>query len=142
MVQKNLRRGYLDALESHPGEQQLIPQEHLFHCLDILRQDIQCRPDDTLMSSVQQKHKWGDGEVRKCKNWDALVEWTQHPNRHACFKMLDEYKEVPHSLEQFAFCLDGSPYTETMESYFEQYGHRDPFAGESKGLEGVNTDEY
>lgn len=95
-----------------------------------MRQDIMCRPDDTPMPSIQQRHKWGDGQVRKCKDWDALIKWTQHPSRHACFRMLSDYRRVPHSLEQFAFCLEDSPYTEVMEEYFAEHGHRDPYREE------------
>jgi hypothetical protein len=88
------------------------------------------------MPSIAQLHKWGDGQVRKCKDWDALVKWTEDPERHACFKMLSDYRRVPNSLEQFAFCLEDSPYIDIMESYFREYGHRDPYAGDKKNGDG------
>lgn len=95
-----------------------------------------CRLDDTPMPSIQERHKWGDGQVRKCKDWDALVKWTQHPDRHACFRMLSDYRRVPHSLEQFAFCLEGSPYMDIMEGYFREHGHKDPYALDEVKQEG------
>jgi hypothetical protein len=85
---KNIRRAYLDSLVSHPGQKQMIASEHVLHCLDILRQDIKCRPDDTPMPSVGQRHRIGNGQLRKCKDWEELVKWTQHPERHACFRMI------------------------------------------------------
>lgn len=62
-----------------------------------------------------------------CKDWDALVSWTQAPERQACFKMIDEYRRVPNSLEEFAFCPDESEHKSVMENYFEKWGHKDPF---------------
>jgi hypothetical protein len=46
-------------------------------------------------------------------------------------------------LEQFAFCLEDSPYTKVMEAYFEEHGHRDPYTigGEREEAQGIN-DEY
>ena len=94
------------------------------------------------MPSIQQRHKWGDGQVRKCKDWDALVRWTQDPKRHACFRMLSDYRRVPHSLEQFAYCLEDSPYADIMEAYFAEHGHRDPYSlgGETEGNQVASGD--
>jgi hypothetical protein len=82
-----------------------------------------CRPDDTPMPSKQERHKIGDGQELKCKDWNALVAWTRDPKRDVCFKTINDYRRM-HTLEQFAFCEDESPYKDTMESYFKEHGHR------------------
>lgn len=91
-----------------------------------------CFADDTPMPTISQRHKIGDGQPRKCKDWDALVKWTQEPERQSCFKMIDEYRTVPNSLEEFAFCPSGSQYTGVMTKYFERWGHKDPFTKDAK----------
>ena len=132
--QKNIRHGYLDSLSSHPGEKQFIPEDHVLHCLDSLRQDIMCRPDDTPMPTIQQRHKIGDGQERKCKDWDALVAWTQDAERDACFQIITDYRRV-HTLEQFAFCKENSKYKGIMEDYFKRYGHRNLYLDDDEGSE-------
>ncbi|KAH7345862.1 hypothetical protein BKA66DRAFT_517192 [Pyrenochaeta sp. MPI-SDFR-AT-0127] len=124
---KNIRRAYFDALEASPDSKPLISPRHIDHCLDTLRQDIMCFADDTPMPTISQRHKIGDGQPRKCKDWDALVRWTQEPERQSCFKMIDEYRTVPNSLEEFAYCPSGSQYTGVMTRYFDRWGHKDPF---------------
>ncbi|KAF2193117.1 hypothetical protein K469DRAFT_619703 [Zopfia rhizophila CBS 207.26] len=127
---KNIRRAYLDALASDPSSKPLISPEHIAHCLDTIRQDIMCHADDTPMPTINERHKIGDGQARKCKDWDALVRWTQAPERQSCFKMIDEYRRVPNSLEEFAYCPVDSPYAPVMERYFERWGHKSPFGDE------------
>jgi hypothetical protein len=139
--QKNIRHAYNEALLSHPNQPQLIPPSHTYHCLDILRQDIMCRPDDTPMPTEQGRHKIGDGQKRKCKDWSALVAWTQDAKREACFKMFSDYRRM-HTLEQFAFCNEGSRYTETMERYFREHGHQSLYLDEDPELQRVGGEEY
>ena len=117
-------------------EKSVVPTEHVLHCLDTLRQDMQCLADDTPMPTIPKKHHIGNGQIRQCRDFDALVEWSQDPERHACFKMIDEYREVPNSLEEFAFCREGSEEEATMMKYFEEWGHKDPFGGDSVGKSG------
>ncbi|KAF2659357.1 hypothetical protein K491DRAFT_675588 [Lophiostoma macrostomum CBS 122681] len=126
---KNMRRAYLDALGAHPGAPQMIAREHVLHCLDILRQDVMCRPDDTPMPSRGERHAIGDGQVRRCKDWGELVRWTEQPERHACFRMISEYRRIPNTLEEFQYCRDDSPYKKIAEEYFAKHGHRDPYGG-------------
>lgn len=125
--QKNIRRAYFDALAADPSSEPLIPPGHIAHCLDTIRQDVMCHADDTPMPTINERHKIGDGQVRMCKDWGALVAWTQEPERQACFKMIDEYKRVPNSLEEFAFCPGDSKYKGIMDSYFVKWGHKNPF---------------
>lgn len=109
------------------GESSVIHPAHFHHCLDTLRQDLMCLADDTPMPTVNAIHRIGNGQVRLCRNWDKLVAWTQEPDRHACFRMLSDYREVPHTLEQFAFCDESSKYKAVADKYFEKWGHKDPF---------------
>lgn len=53
--------------------------------------------------------------------------WTQEPDRHACYHMLDEYRKVHHTLEQFAYCDKNSQYLPIATKYFEKFGHKDPY---------------
>ena len=133
--QKNIRHAYNELLVSHPGQKQLIDQHHIYHCLDILRQDIMCRPDDTPMPTTQERHKIGDGQERKCKDWNALITWTQNSEREACFRMFSDYRRM-HTLEQFAFCNEESKYRKTMVEYFEKHGHKPMFLDEDKDMKG------
>lgn len=127
---KNIRHAYFNAIDGVDPTTAISPR-HIDHCLDTLRQDIMCFADDTPMPTIHKKHQIGSGQPRKCKNWDALVKWTQEPERQSCFHMIDEYRPVPNSLEEFAFCPEGSPHTETMTKYFERWGHKDPFTKDS-----------
>ncbi|KAF2736291.1 hypothetical protein EJ04DRAFT_490041 [Polyplosphaeria fusca] len=131
---KNIRHAYLTALSS-PESESRIPPSHILHCLDTIRQDLMCHADDTPMPTVNERHKIGDGQPRKCKNWDALVKWTQEPERQTCFRMIDEYRRVPNSLEEFAFCPEGQEFDkirDSMNAYFGKWGHKDPFGGGKK----------
>lgn len=124
MQQKSLRKVYTDMQRGNP---QIVPSAHFHHCLDTLRQDIMCLADDTLMPTINAIHQIGNGQARQCRDWDKLVAWTQEPERHACFRMLDDYRKVPNTLEEFAFCKKDSQYYSVAEAYFEENGHRNPY---------------
>ena len=79
------------------------------------------------MPSLQVTDGIGKGQVRQCKNFDALVEWSQHPDRHACYKQLSDYDGIAHPIERYAFCREDAPFYDTMHEYFERNGHQDPF---------------
>lgn len=118
---KNIRKAYIDYQR---GEPPVIEPEHFHHCIDPLRQDLMCLADDTPMPTINELHKIGNGQ---CRDWDRLIAWMQEPERHACFRMLSDYRRVPHTLEQFAFCDKGSPHRAVADQYFEKWGHKDPF---------------
>ena len=86
-----------------------------------------CFADDTPMPTGSEKNQIGHGQVRQCKSIEKLIAWTQHTDHHACFRMLSDYREIPHSLEEFAFCPPESPYFEIARDYFDEHGHKDPF---------------
>ncbi|KAF2203995.1 hypothetical protein GQ43DRAFT_365551, partial [Delitschia confertaspora ATCC 74209] len=131
---KNIRHAFTAALDPEWKPFPHIPAEHIYHCLDTLRQDIMCQADDTPMPSTPKRHTIGEGQERKCRDWNALIEWTQNPKRETCFKMISDYRRM-HTLEQFAFCKEGSQYKEVMEEYFKDHGHRNLFLDEDEGAD-------
>lgn len=104
-----------------------IDRFHIQHCLDSLRQDVMCLADDTPMAIPENIHKVGDGQIRKCRDWNKFTAWAVAPERTACFKQLSDFKPVIHTLEKHAFCPEGSEYYPVMKEYFEKHGHKDPF---------------
>ncbi|KAL9005344.1 MAG: hypothetical protein Q9188_001885 [Gyalolechia gomerana] len=121
---KSMRKAYTDMQRGNP---QIVPTGHFHHCLDTLRQDMMCLADDTPMPTINKIHHIGNRQIRQCRDWDKLVAWTQEPERHACYRMLDDYRKVPHTLEQFDYCDKESQYLPVAEHYFEQYGHKNPY---------------
>lgn len=55
---------------------QTVPLAHTLHCLDSLRQEVMCHADDDLLYTDDGKI-FGDGQVRQCRDWDGLREWTE-----------------------------------------------------------------
>lgn len=62
----------------HSGRDQLDPWTHITHCLDTLRQEIQCSADPTI---------GGMSRVHECRDIEALKEWT---TKHAYTEFLAE----------------------------------------------------
>ncbi|PVH98099.1 hypothetical protein DM02DRAFT_683284 [Periconia macrospinosa] len=118
-------------VSKHFQENQTFSLNHLLHCLDGLRQDIMCTADDTPMPA-KIAHHIGDGQLRRCRDWDKLTTWATQIDRHACHSF-DDYREATNTLELFAFCPENSPYRPVMEAYFDYYGHKDGYAGKAKG---------
>ena len=126
--QKLLRRA---IVANQRNQKQLISYDHLFHCLDGLRQDVMCVADDTPMPAAK-THHIGDGQIRLCRDWNKLLAWSMQPKQNACHKF-DDYREVTNTLELFAFCPPDSPYYPVMESYFQIHGHKDPYEQKDNG---------
>ncbi|KAF2192971.1 hypothetical protein K469DRAFT_714992 [Zopfia rhizophila CBS 207.26] len=53
---------------------QKVKWDHTIHCLDSLRQSVMCRADDTLLYT-EDGNVFGDGQVRRCRDWKGLQEW-------------------------------------------------------------------
>ena len=92
--------------------------------MDALRQDIMCKPDDTIMYSKPEVHVIGDGQVNQCRSWDRLVEWAQDPVRNACFKVFDDDRHVAHQPEVYSYCPEDSPYYPVVQAYYSKHGHK------------------
>ncbi|XP_014552011.1 hypothetical protein COCVIDRAFT_111433 [Bipolaris victoriae FI3] len=112
-------------VSKHKGSEQPFNLLHIYHCLDMLRQDIMCAADDTPMPAPL-SHEAGDGQNRKCRDWNKLIAWARRPDQHACYEF-DDYREATNTLENFAFCPPSSPYQGVQRAYFEHHGHKDPY---------------
>lgn len=51
------------------------PSKHASHCFDAIRQHVMCVADDTPLYTWGQSIA-GDGQLRKCRNWDKLRDWA------------------------------------------------------------------
>lgn len=51
------------------------PSMHASHCFDAIRQHVMCVADDTPLYTWGQSIA-GDGQLRKCRNWDKLRDWA------------------------------------------------------------------
>ncbi|KAF2014374.1 hypothetical protein BU24DRAFT_213519 [Aaosphaeria arxii CBS 175.79] len=112
------------------GNNSTITLSHLLHCLDGLRQDVICTADDTPMPALIAHHV-GDGQLRRCRDWNKMAAWATRPDQHACYEF-DDYRDATNTLELFAFCPKDSPYRPIMEAYFEYHGHKDPYEHRSE----------
>jgi hypothetical protein len=123
-VQKFIRRAFTDY---ERGLEPRLDGRHVHHCLDSLRQDVQCMADDTPMPTGADARAIGDEQTVMCRNYSALVEWVYAPERMACHKALSDYRSITHSIERYAFCPEDSRYFPVMRKYFQQKGHSDPW---------------
>ncbi|KAI9653508.1 MAG: hypothetical protein M1821_007016 [Bathelium mastoideum] len=124
---KYIRRTLVDYQRGRPP---ITDPLHAHHCLASLRQDVMCLADDTPMPSGDEVAQIGDGQVMMCRDFTALVAWAYDPVRNACHKSLDEYVQIVHPRERYAFCEPGSEYYEKMKAYFDEHGHQDPYQKE------------
>ncbi|RYO87810.1 hypothetical protein DL764_008804 [Monosporascus ibericus] len=99
-----LRTLFRYVMYAERGLPQHIALEHALHCLDQLRQDVVCNADDTpRYAGFQDPPGTGAGQVRMCRDWEALERWAREHT--ACFKHQDE---VPGPMiERFKSCPDG-----------------------------------
>ena len=102
-------------------------EEHIYQCLEMIRQDLMCRADDTPMPSVDELYKIGDGQAMQCRDWNALVAWSRNPGQHSCFESGWGFRTVKRRLEQHTFCPMDSPHYEVMKEYLERHGHKSMF---------------
>ncbi|KAI9711763.1 MAG: hypothetical protein M1820_001908 [Bogoriella megaspora] len=127
---KYIRRTLIDYQRGRPLVTDVL---HAYHCLASLRQDIMCMADDTPMPSGDEIAQIGDGQVMMCRDYAALVAWSYDPVRNACHKSLNEYIQITHPRERYAFCEPGTHYYEKMKKYFDEYGHQDPYEKKPEG---------
>lgn len=57
------------------NEKLSYPATHASHCFDAVRQHVMCVADDTPLYTWGQNIA-GDGQLRKCRNWDRLRDWA------------------------------------------------------------------
>ena len=119
-----MRKAWIDV---ERGNERVINTHHVRHCLDALQQDIVCNGDGTPMPTIRKPDMIGNGQVRMCRNWDKIIEWSQAAERQSCYRRLTDYRRVPHKLERFAFCPKDSEYAPIVEGYFNKWENKDPF---------------
>ncbi|KAI9666258.1 MAG: hypothetical protein M1821_004193 [Bathelium mastoideum] len=91
---------------------------HALHCLDSLRQSLECHADDTPRYTGFQPHAVsGLGQHMKCRSWDALAAWGRQHS--ACWQYIDD-KADPNfdSLDRYRFCPPNSPYADKVRAAF------------------------
>lgn len=55
---------------------------HAFHCLNIIREELMCRADDSLLASARDPRnhssalRIGHGQYRRCGRWEDIRDWT------------------------------------------------------------------
>ena len=82
-LQMHIRNTMSDLLNGKPVQNYTHTLRHLNHCYDALRQAIICRADDTPLYVPLDTFFAGNGQQRRCRNWDALEDWVV---RHtACY---------------------------------------------------------
>lgn len=119
-------------MDYEDGKESIVTSEHVYHCLDSLRQDITCRADDTPMPGPNQRAGIGDTQTMQCRDIKKVSKWATSPEKGACFRVGDEYKPVLHNLERHQFCPVDSPYYDVAKEYFEKHGHKATFLGDEK----------
>lgn len=85
---------------------------HLSHCLLLLRNEITCKADDTLLYTghyhvLGNKTEFdppGHGQTRVCRDFSKLIQFAR--DNSACYYRPIEYYTPP--LERYKYCPDGS----------------------------------
>ncbi|TGO43946.1 hypothetical protein BCON_0695g00030 [Botryotinia convoluta] len=96
-------------LEFHRGEDQSGSFAHVTHCLDALRQDIKFNADDTPLWSGYGHRITGVDQIRMCRNWDLLDEWSK--TFPSCWNKIPCIEDIN---ERFSYCPVDSPYADQI----------------------------
>ncbi|KAF2232967.1 hypothetical protein EV356DRAFT_534253 [Viridothelium virens] len=112
---KKMRRSVVLA---HRQEPQSDDYADLLHCFDMIRQDILCHADDTLMYTAPagEQLETGEGQVRVCRDWSKLEEW--YDDNTACFAYTNKTEGVTDELQQYKYCPKGSKFAPAMRAHF------------------------
>lgn len=63
--------------EGHGDHGAPLPEAHVRHCIDLLRNSLMCRPDLTIEKKDHElEGVTGFGTEHACVNWSELVSWT------------------------------------------------------------------
>ncbi|ERF70771.1 hypothetical protein EPUS_09484 [Endocarpon pusillum Z07020] len=80
---KILRKTFYQILRR---ESTTFKLQHSNHCFDALRQNIMCNADDTPLYTWNRRTA-GDGQPRKCRDWNILRDWASE--HKACYRNID-----------------------------------------------------
>ncbi|PQE28640.1 Thioesterase domain-containing protein [Rutstroemia sp. NJR-2017a BBW] len=94
------------------GKVPTLPESHVIHCIDVMREEIMCSADDTprytgrVNTEVGKKIATsGNGQTRMCKNWSALAKWAT--DNSACYRYVNKTDPDFPELERYKYCPDG-----------------------------------
>lgn len=60
------------------GHGSVLPEAHVRHCVDLLRNSLMCRPDLTVeMKNEKLEGVTGFGTEHQCVNWGDVLAWTR-----------------------------------------------------------------
>ena len=118
-----LHRSNLEYRNNHT---QTYATEHILHCLDNIRLDLECSADDTPrmvpQGSTAKTAKLGIGQLRQCRNWNQLASWTEQHS--ACFqynKFLElELRDKFVWPDAWQFCGEGSEYLPEIQKHYHK----------------------
>ncbi|PQE26543.1 Tat pathway signal sequence protein [Rutstroemia sp. NJR-2017a BBW] len=114
-----VKRIYLSLKEYRDGLPQSLPPQHIYHCLDSLRDQIICDADDTprfTLSANEQGHFTGLHQERQCRDWNKLEAWAKENT--ACYRYGDPSWNDKSQYERVKFCPDDSPYLPIIREFF------------------------
>lgn len=122
-VQTVLHRSNLEYRTNHT---QTYSTEHILHCLDNLRVDLECSADDTPRyippGATESTAKTGVGQVRKCRDWSKMKAWAKEHG--ACFNYnqflheeLTENKVYPTAWQ---FCDKDNKYLPMVQKHYHK----------------------
>lgn len=71
LLRENLLKGNIEA--------QQLRRKHMSHCIDYLRRILTCNVDITLLPTSGNTYQdYGGSETRRCRNFDAILQWTDN----------------------------------------------------------------
>ncbi|KAK5722225.1 hypothetical protein LTR17_014328 [Elasticomyces elasticus] len=113
-------------LEYRTDHTQTYPTEHLLHCLDNLRADLECSADDTLRYVPVHAHvstvSTGIGQPRQCRDWSQLRDWAK--SNSACFNYHEfarsELNETNVYPSAWSYCKEGSEYLPAVQDFYNK----------------------
>ncbi|KAK1973227.1 hypothetical protein LZ30DRAFT_611427 [Colletotrichum cereale] len=68
---------------------------HVMHCINVLRQLIQCMADTSLVSFAHSPHgHLGDGQQMWCRRFDDIKEWASEPERGTSLRLVSPPEQL------------------------------------------------
>jgi len=95
--------------------------DHVYHCLDSIRQYINCHADDTPLAADRVGHTVGEHQILQCRDMSRLLSWAREGGRNSCYRDVDLEVGPKNSIDWFSFCPEDSPYYATMKEYFRTH---------------------
>jgi len=110
---------YQAFMDYRDGDSPRVAHHHIIHCLDQIYADLRCNADDTLrVTAPNSDTTTAVGQIRSCRNWNALEEWTRA--NPGCFRYgnPDVENRKSSQIPRMRFCPDGTPELVKIREYF------------------------